>query len=87
MPAGHSLPPHCVSFVWRIKGGLRRLSNARVTCCDGIGSVEGTRSSEMDRIESSSAESDVILAGREDAQKLPTVYMRSEMKRNEFRQS
>ena len=60
MPAGHSLPPHSVSLVWRTSGGLRRPSNARVTCCDGLGIGEGTRSSDIDSSENSGAGSDVI---------------------------
>ena len=69
MPAGHSLPPHSVSLVWRTRGGLRIWSNARVTCCDGIGMGEGTRSSDMVRRERESAGLDVMsyrkMSGRE----------------------
>ncbi len=61
MPAGHSLPPHSVSLVCRIRGGFRSPSNARVTSCDGFRIGEGTRSSDTDSNESSPAGSDVII--------------------------
>lgn len=44
-----------------MSGGFRRPSNARVTCCEGVGIGAGTRSSDMERRESSSAGAVVIV--------------------------
>ena len=60
MPAGHSLPPHSVSLVWRTSGGFRSPSNARVTCCDDFVIGDGKRSSDIDSSKGCSAWLDVI---------------------------
>lgn len=41
-----------------MRGGFRSPSKARITCCDGVSIVDGTRSSEIDR---KSGRSEVIV--------------------------